>query len=457
LKIYVTNSWCKVDLEGVPVPEELVKALSYVDKQQSFKTFRYTGRYTPSVRSLYNKRSNIFPTGVLDKVLFQFPDAAIVDLRKPPSIDWQPVPDSVKNYGAGHQEAALLAMRENPRGTIAGITAMGKTYVEAGFGATFDKSVLILSHRKEIFDSIVQRCSDLIGEEIGVINANRVRPRRVTVAMVGSLFSKVDKLKDFITSVSAVLVDESHHCSTRSQYFKLIQACENAYYRYGFTATPFRESGDSISVFAATGPVIYSYQYDKAVEDGVVAPLDIYLVPIDTAIKLPILYEFKDVYDIGVVKNDSRNRKIAKIIRHLYDKGENVLVLVWRLSHGQRISNLLGGIEHRFIHGDHPERESAKEEFESGSLPVLIASAIYDEGVSIERIQNVIIAAGMKSERLLVQRTGRGMRTFKGKEKCRIFDFIDTSHEMLAKHSQSRIRFYKRQYKIKPRHLQVDE
>ncbi len=432
-------------MDGHDLPDKLPKILSYVDKQQSFKSYRYTGLYEPSVKSLYNKRSNVFPTGLLNIVRESFPDAEYTDLRVEPDIDWQPIPDEIKNYGSGHQEDALNAMRENPRGTIEGITAMGKTFVEAGFAASFDKPVLIISHRKEIFDNIVQRCRDFVGEdEVGIINAQRTNPKRVTVAMVGSLYSRMGKLKNYLKTVAAILVDESHHCSVRSQYFKVIQACENAYYRYGLTATPYRESGDTISVFAATGPVVYKYKYHTAVEDKVVVPLEVYLVPIDTQIQLPILYEFKDVYDLGIVKNDYRNDKIAKIAKHLFDKGENVLILVWRISHGRRISNSLADAPHRFIHGNSPDRISAKEEFEQGDLPILVASAIYDEGVNIERIQNVIIAAGYKSERLLVQRTGRGMRPFEGKEKCRVFDFMDLSHNMLQKHSKARLKYYKK-------------
>lgn len=449
MKIHVTNSWCKVDLEGRPVPQELLKVLSYVDKQQSYQSYRWTGRYDPVIKCLYNKRNNSFPTGLLPFVVSIQNgnlELEIIDERVSPEIEWQPIPPEIANYGEGHQEIALNAMRDNCRGTIEGITAMGKTFVEAGFASSFSGNILILSHRREIFENIVRRCSDYCGsDDIGIIRAGKVHTARVTCAMVGTLSSRLASLKSYLKEVDAVLVDESHHCSIKSQYFPIIQSCGNAFYRFGLTATPWREGGDTISVFAGTGPIIYSYDYHQAVSEGVVVPLEVFLTSIATNLKLPILHDFHDVYELGIVKNDERNAKIVKIAEHLHNKGENVLILVWRLDHGKRISKMLGDLPHEFVHGSSANRASAKEDFEGGDLPILVASAIYDEGVNIERIQNVIIAAGYKSERLLVQRTGRGMRPFEGKEKCRIFDFMDTSHAMLEKHSRARLKYYKKQ------------
>lgn len=446
MKVYIENSWCKVDLCGKAVPETLLKALSYTDKQQTFQSFRYTGQYIPFVKSLYMKRGNLFPTGLLPLVQAAMPGEEYIDLRVKPEIDWQPIPPQITEYREGHQEQVLTTMMEKCRGTIEGITAMGKTYVEAGFAAIFDKPLLILSHRKEIFDNIVAKCCDLIGsDDVGIINAKMTKPNRVTVAMVGSLSSRLPKLKKTLQQVTGILVDEAHHISVKSQYYGIIQSCNNAYYRFGLTASPFRDSGDTIALFAPTGPVISSYHYGQALVEGVVVPLDVYLIPNEAEVKLPILYEFNDVYEIGVVKNDERNNNIVKVVKKLYEKGENVLVLVWRIDHGRRISKLLEGeIEHEFVHGSSPNRDIVKESFERGDLPVLIASSIYDEGVNIERIQNIVNAAGYKSERLLIQRTGRGMRPFEGKERCRVFDFVDMANTMLAKHSKARIRYYKK-------------
>lgn len=442
-KVHIQNSWCYIK-SSEALPFEFLKVLSYVDKQQTFKAYSWSGRYEPVRKYLVNRRNKAFPTGLLPLVQTNFPDWQYIDEREKPEVDWQPFPPEM-NYKEGHQATALQKMIELERGTIDGVTAMGKSFLEAGFASVFEHPVLIISHRKEIAKNILLRCQDMIGvDDVGVVFANKVKPKRVTVGMIGSLTSRMDDLQDWMNSLKAILVDEAHHCSVGSQYFTFMQACKNAYYRFGLTASPWREQGDTLSVFALTGPVIFSYPYAQALEDGVVVPVEVYMTPVNSNIAMPILDNFKLVYDKGVVFNDDRNDRIARIIHHLYGKGENVLVLVWRTEHGRIISERLFNVPHEYIHGTSPHRDSAKIAFENGDNQVLIASSIYDEGVDIERVQNVIIAAGYKAPRLSIQRVGRGMRPMEGKERCRVFDFFDTCHTNLQKHSQERLKFYKK-------------
>jgi superfamily II DNA or RNA helicase len=451
-KVHIENSWCYIK-SSEALPYEFLKVLSYIDKQQTFKSYSWSGVYEPIRKYLVNRKSKAFPTGLLPFVRTNFPDWEYIDEREKVEVDWQPFPVEM-DYKEGHQAIALQKMIDMKRGTIEGITAMGKSYLEAGFASVFEHPVLIISHRKEIAKNILEKCQDIVGiDDVGCVFANKVKPNRVTVGMIGSLTSRMDDLKSWMSSIKAILVDESHHCSVGSQYFTFIQACTNAYYRYGLTASPWREQGDTLAIFALTGPVIYTYAYAQALEEGVVVPIEVYMTSINSNISMPILDNFKLVYDRGIVFNDDRNDQIAKIIKHLYSKGENTLVLVWRTEHGRLISERLGEVPHEYIHGTSPNRESAKVAFERGDNQVLIASSIYDEGVDIERVQNVIVAAGYKAPRLSIQRIGRGMRPSKGKERCRVFDFFDTCHNNLQKHSQERLKFYKKMgFKISELH-----
>jgi superfamily II DNA or RNA helicase len=452
-KVLIGNSWCYIK-SSEALPFEFLKVLSYVDKQQTFKAYSWSGRYEPVRKYLVNRKSKAFPTGLLPFVKTNFPDWEYIDEREKPEVDWQPFPQEME-YKEGHQATALQKMIDMERGTIEGVTAMGKSYLEAGFASVFEHPVLIISHRKEIAKNILIKCQDMIGaDDVGVVFANKIKPKRVTVGMIGSLTSRMDDLQGWMNSLKAILVDEAHHCSVGSQYFTFMQACKNAYFRYGLTASPWREQGDTLAIFALTGPVIFTYPYAQALEEGVVVPVEVYMAPVSSNVSMPILDNFKLVYDKGIVFNDDRNERIAKIITHLYNKGENALVLVWRTEHGRLISEKLVNVPHEYIHGTSPNRDSAKTSFENGDNQILIASSIYDEGVDIERVQNVIIAAGYKAPRLSIQRVGRGMRPMEGKERCRVFDFFDTCHANLQKHSQERLKFYKKMgFKVSELHL----
>ncbi|KAH6598571.1 hypothetical protein BASA50_003609 [Batrachochytrium salamandrivorans] len=80
------------------------------------------------------------------------------------------------------------------------------------------------------------------------------------------------------------------------------------------------------------------------------------------------------------------------------------------------------------VHGKTPlhARHAIMKEFSSGRIPVLINCGIITEGVDIPRVDCVMLARPTKSGGLLQQMLGRGMRKFEGKERCIVFDFVDT-------------------------------
>lgn len=451
-QVVISNTLCKVVPAGGTLPEEFLKIVSYVDKQRTFQQRQVTGKYEPVIKSLFSRRNNSFPTGLLPLVQKKFPDWEYVDNRVAPEVEWYDPPEEL-HYKKGHQVDALEAMKKHCRGTIDGVTAMGKTFVIGGFASIFSQSLLVLCHRKEIFDQIYKRCAELTGEEIGVIASGKgMKLKRITVGMVATIAAHLPELSKYLKRVDAIIIDEAHHCGVGSQYYKVVQSCTNAYYRFGLTGTPFREGGDTIAIFAVTGPVIYSYHYSQALDDGVVVPIKTFITPIQTILKTPLLYDFKFVYEHGIVRNEKRNEAIVSIIKRLYEKEENVLILVWRKVHGRIISGMLGDLPHVYIHGESTNRDAEKERFESGENPILIASSIYDEGVDINRIQNIIVAAGYKAARLTAQRVGRGLRPDPDKEFCRIFDFLDLCHSTLTSHSKKRIAQYKK-YKCEIKEL----
>jgi len=441
-RIHIENIFCR--FEGTP-PEELLKLLSYVDKQRSFQNYHFTGTYAPAVKTLFSRRSNSFPTGLLPLVQDKFPEWEYIDKREQEEIEWLPYPEEL-SYKSGHQLEAVRIMQEKRRGTIDGVTAMGKTFIEAGFAAIFPANTLILCHRREIFNTIVDRCQTLCGDDnVGIIASGKTKIARVVVGMVGSVASRIRQLTKYLNSVEAILVDEAHHISMGSQYAKILAKCGRASFRFGLTGTPYRESGDTIAIFAFTGPVIYSYQYEVALADDVVVPIEVYVSPVNSIIRdMPLLENFRHVYESGIVRNGQRNDMIVKIARRLYEKGENVLILVWRKVHGRIISKMLEDVPHCYLHGDSRDRDIERSRFENGDNSVLIASSIYDEGTDITNVRNIIVASAFKSLRITAQRVGRGMRPHEGKAVCRVFDFMDLSHDTLLKHSRKRLGYYKK-------------
>lgn len=70
------------------------------------------------------------------------------------------------------------------------------------------------------------------------------------------------------------------------------------------------------------------------------------------------------------------------------------------------------------------ERETLRDQFESGELQGLVAIRCLDEGVDIPAIKTAVILASSGNPRQFIQRRGRVLRPHPGKERAIIFDMI---------------------------------
>ncbi len=71
-----------------------------------------------------------------------------------------------------------------------------------------------------------------------------------------------------------------------------------------------------------------------------------------------------------------------------------------------------------------PQREKLRRQFESAQLQGLVAIRCLDEGVDIPPIKTAVILASSSNPRQFVQRRGRILRPYPGKERATLFDMI---------------------------------
>jgi len=98
-------------------------------------------------------------------------------------------------------------------------------------------------------------------------------------------------------------------------------------------------------------------------------------------------------------------------------------------------------------------REFYKKKMEEESDVVLVASiGTFSEGIDILNVHNIYIVESNKSEIIIRQILGRGMRLMDGKEKITVFDFSDNflfgTHQWqkknyLIRHADERRKIYK--------------
>lgn len=70
------------------------------------------------------------------------------------------------------------------------------------------------------------------------------------------------------------------------------------------------------------------------------------------------------------------------------------------------------------------EREELRRQFEMGELQGLVAIRCLDEGVDIPAVQTAVILASSGNPRQFIQRRGRILRPYPGKERATLFDMI---------------------------------
>jgi superfamily II DNA or RNA helicase len=118
-----------------------------------------------------------------------------------------------------------------------------------------------------------------------------------------------------------------------------------------------------------------------------------------------------------VLLEKGRNADIANFVRASLSDERQPLLLCERVAQTYYLRNILveEGLRREqigLVHGTHDveERRETVSAFENGTKPVLIASAIFDEGEDIKEVGSVVLAAGGASLVKVVQRIGRGVR-----------------------------------------------
>ncbi len=429
------------------------EALSWEDPNRNyvpaFKAGFWDGR-----RRLFKRASGLFPLGCLKRVLETAPGTVVEDMRPPRQIP-QPSPireDMLEDVVLrDYQIDAVRAALKARRGTLKLATGAGKTLCAAALIRSFPNttSVLYVVHTKVLAR---QARSDLAGhlgiveDAIGMIGNGLWLPKRITIAIVNSLFKNL-KNRDravWIASNDVFITDEHHHYRAAT-FFPVAQAC-GASWRFGLSATPFEHEGERLMIEAAAGPIVSTITSDELIKRGFLAEPTVEIVSYSSK-RLESEWEWQQIYKAGVIENPERNAALVERVRAAGDK--LVLILVSQIWHGDIISTMLRsiGIAHAFVHGKMPDEavDAGKTRFEAREVSVLIASPIFGEGVNCPAIEVLVIADGGRSLKSTLQKVGRALRKKEGRNVVTIVDFADTAHKKLAQHSERRISIYQKE------------
>ena len=352
------------------------------------------------------------------------------------------------------QVEAIDNMMNSLRGVIHHPTGSGKTVIFLSFISLFPESkTIIIVGTQELLYQTLDKAEEFFPNEIGMVGAGTVNFKRVTVATIQTLVNITDQdLIDFDADI--VIVDEAHHLSKFAPPFDrgkggtYARVLSNilAPIRLGFTATlPYTEEA-KMALEGYIGPVISVKRIDEVDR---LAKIKVILrkLPITTTAKEAKSYP--DVYKYGVTFNRRRHRMVLLEADELVSEGRTVLIFVTQVQHGNNIlimaQKTFPHLRIEYVHGQvaGKDRNQIKKDLNSGEIDVVIADAVWREGVDVPTLGAVINASGGKSEIMTLQTIGRGLRTVPGiKDDVILVDFFDPSHRYLIEHFGQRLCLY---------------
>lgn len=408
--------------------EKLLRALTFYDAEENeISAYQY----------LPGKDQLILPRGALDLLPRGL---EVEDMRSRPLMPKLAYAKQLDALGYEGQSAAVKEMFLAQQGQVIAPPGRGKTEIALAFAAACRTRVLVVVHTQDLYQQWIDRAADSVpGMSVGKIQGSNCQVEHLTIAMAQTLRQYIGNGGKFWRQFGAVIVDETHHAAAETWEW-ILNVCP-AYYRFGITASEKRSDGRQPLVRFNVGPVIYRLKFRSAV------PMTV--IPIKTGFtsKWNGLQWTRIVHDL--VRNESRNQRIAEIVNREVREGNTVLVLSRQIKHLELIRDILvtdpemeGHI--KVVTGKIPRgrRDGFIQQLRNGDIRCILGTQLFEEGIDIPRLNRIVLAFP-GTEVTALQKVGRGARKHEGKTETIVYDMLDDLVRVLVKQYLRRRTWYK--------------
>ncbi len=354
-----------------------------------------------------------------------------------------------------NQDVAVSIVTALHCGQIVAPPAFGKTACITALCALYpEKHIVVVTPGAQLARDTHQRIQETFTDEtVGLLGAGGKTLGRITVSTYHSL-KKYPPTKSEI-----VFVDESHR-SASPMLAEALSSFTKVEKMFGFTASPEgRSDGAELVTESLLGPVRFEVEYAEAMEKGLVAPMKVLLVDIESG---PNEKNFKSAITRQrnlLWKNVFRNRIITNAVRE-YTKDGNilglddpqVLILVGTTVHLEQLSKYLP--EYDLIYKSvgktglpvlkKHEIDDLFDRFQNREIKKVIATGCWGVGVDFPDLDLVVMASGKSGPIDVIQFSGRCTRIGTGdKEFGYVLDFKDQWSYWARAKANKRISLYK--------------
>lgn len=307
---------------------------------------------------------------------------------------------------------------------IISATGTGKTYLSA-----FDvkqlnpKRTLFIVHRKTIAKKALDSFKKIMPNKSMELYNGKYLDVDILFATIQTINLKHHLEKFKSNFFDYIIIDEVHHIGGKT-YQKVIDYFKPTFL-LGMTATPERR--DDFNIFKLfDNNIAYEIRLHDALRLKYLCPFNYFGIS-DIEIDGENVSEKSS---FNLLTSDARVKHIIKNSNYYGYEGDvrHCLIFASSILEAQELNKKINilGYKSNSLTGEDSEqtREKTIKEFEEGICEFIITVDIFNEGIDIPCINQIIFLRATESATIYIQQMGRGLRHYKNKNYLVILDFI---------------------------------
>lgn len=320
------------------------------------------------------------------------------------------------------------------RALLISATGTGKTYASAfALRENNPRKVLFLVHREQIAKQAINSYKKVFGstKTFGLLSGNKKEYEADYLFSTMQTMAKQETLERFKRDeFDTIIIDEVHRAGADS-YQRIIQYFQPHFW-LGMTASPDRtDDFDIYNLF--DNNIAYEIRLQQALEENLLCPFHYFGIT-DLEINGQVFDDNTGVRNFAYLVCDARVDYVIEKANYYGYSGERVKGLIFcsRKEEAIELSKKFNsrGYHTEFLCGDDSQNkredciERLTDDDRDDRLDYIFTIDIFNEGVDIPEINQVIMLRPTESPIVFIQQLGRGLRNADDKEYVVILDFI---------------------------------
>lgn len=331
---------------------------------------------------------------------------------------------------------SVMEMREKQidRALLLSSTGTGKSLASAFMLREMKaKKALFIVHREQIAKQTLKSFKRVFGtsKTYGLLSGNSREFEAEFLFATMQMMSKDEILSHYTPGeFDVIILDECHHAGAES-YQKIMRYFKPKFW-LGMTASPDTNQYDIYSIF--NHHIAYEIRLQQALEEDLLCPFHYFGIT-DLEINGEVFDDNAGVKNFSNLISDARVDYVIEKANYYGFSGDRVKGLIFcsRKDEAKELSKKFNerGLRTEVLTGeDNQERREnviarlTDDEKIDNQLDYIFTVDIFNEGVDIPEINQVIMLRPTQSPVVFVQQLGRGLRKCEGKEYVVVLDFI---------------------------------